>query len=122
MGLIQEPYRWRFRAGERHLSHMLADVGYHTVLFNHQHEADKDDMLGFQEGRLHDVGDKTLLTGERVSTALETADAFRAFLYERAPEDKPFYAQMSFFETHTSFDWNGATRDETKGIEIPYLP
>ena len=118
MGLIQTPYRWRFREGEQHLSHLLKDAGYRTVLFNHQHEADSDDSLGFLETRIHDVGNTQLLTGERVSTASETAEAFRAFL--RDPEDaRPFYAQIGFFETHTSYDWNGAVPDRSKGLEVP---
>lgn len=119
MGLIQTPYRWRFNENERHVSHILGDAGYHAVLFNHQHEADKDDALGFYERRLHDVGNNRLLTGERVSTALETADAFRGFLREWASREKPFYAQMGFFETHTRYDWNGAVPDTSSGIEIP---
>ena len=118
MGLIQTPYRWRFREGERHLSHLLKDSGYRTVLFNHQHEAEVDDSLGFLEKRLHNVGREQLLTGERVSTAAETAEAFRMFLNE-PKGTAPFYAQIGFFETHTRFDWNGATPDRSKGIEVP---
>ena len=119
MGLIQTPYRWRLNEGERHLSHILADAGYHTVLFNHQHEAEKDDKLGFEDMRLHDVGAFQLLTGESVSTALETADAFQAFLQGRPSESKPFYAQLGFFETHTAYDWNGAVPDDSQGVHVP---
>jgi arylsulfatase A-like enzyme len=119
MGIIQTPYRWRFRPGERHLSHLLAEQGYHTVLFNHQHEAAHDDPLGFREKRLANRGDMELLTGERVSTADETAEAVAAFLRERGDGDAPFYAQAGFFETHTPYDWNGARPDETRGVEVP---
>ena len=118
MGLIQTPYRWRFHEGERHLSHLLRDAGYRTVLFNHQHEAAADAPLGFTERRLHDVGREKLLTGESVSTASETAEAFRAFLRENNGAT-PFYAQIGFFETHTRFEWNGAIPYSAKGVEIP---
>ena len=119
MGLIQTPYRWRFADGERHLSHLLSEIGYHTVLFNHQHEAEQENTLGFEELRIHDVGMTRLLTRERVSTAREVADEFRTFLRDGATAKRPFYAQLGFFETHTAYDWNGAVPDAVNGIEIP---
>ena len=119
MGLIQTPYRWRYRQGERHLSHLLAGHGYHTALFNHQHEAPQDDRLGFHEHRLVDCGAMELLTGEHVSTADETVDAAIEFFRERRGSATPFYAQIGFFETHTPYDWSGARADESLGIELP---
>lgn len=125
MGLIQPPYQWRFNKGERHLSHLLSELGYHTVLFNHQHEASHEDTLGFQELRLVNCGPLELLTGERVSTAQATAQEFAEFLSERKHEDTPFYAQVGFFETHTNtphgtkYDWSGAQPDDSQGVEIP---
>ena len=119
MGLIQTPYRWRYNEGERHLSHLLAEQGYHTVLFNHQHEAPHDDPLGFRERRSVDCGSLELLTGEHVSTADETAEAAIEFFRERGGNTTPFYAQMGFFETHTPYDWSGAQPDDSSGIELP---
>jgi len=119
MGLIQTPYRWRYHEEDRHFSHILSERGYHTVLFNHQHEAPHDDALGFCERRLVDCGSYKLLTGEHVSTAEETAKAVGAFLREYSGNQKPFYAQVGFFETHTPFDWNGAESYEEFGVEIP---
>ena len=118
MGLIQTPYRWRYHQGELHLSHLLGEQGYHTVLFNHQHEAPHDDSLGFRERRGVDCGSLELLTGEHVSTAEETAEAVIKFLRERSSDDAPFYAQVGFFETHTPYDWSGAQADDG-GIEVP---
>ena len=119
MGLIQTPYRWRYNDVERHLSYLLSDNGYHTVLFNHQHEAPHDDPLGFRERRVFDCGSFELLTGERVSTAEETAESVAEFFRERSDGDAPFYAQVGFFETHTPFGWNGAEADEEHGVEVP---
>ena len=119
MGLIQTPYRWRYNEGERHISHLLADSGYQTVLFNHQHEAAADDPLGFQEKRIFDCGPNKLLTGERVSTAAQTAEAFADFVRERPADQPPFYAQIGFFETHTPYNWNGAGPYDERGVELP---
>jgi arylsulfatase A-like enzyme len=119
MGLIQPPYRWRLNRGERHLSDLLAERGYRTLLFNHQHEAHHDEPLGFDEMRLHDTGAYRLLTGEHVATADQTADALLAFFSETKDTHRPFYAQVGFFETHTPFDWNGAEPDLSLGLELP---
>ncbi len=119
MGLIQTPYRWRYRQGERHLSHLLGEQGYHTVLFNHQHEAPHDSPLGFRERRLVNSGSHELLTGEQVSTADETAEELIEFLREYGSVGAPFYAQVGFFETHTPYDWRGAQADDSGGIEVP---
>ena len=67
MGNIQTPYRWRYNEGERHLSHLLGEQGYHPVLFNFQHEAQFENPLGFRERRVVDMGSKKLLTGSASS-------------------------------------------------------
>ena len=119
MGLIQPPYHWRFNSGERHLSHRLAEAGYHTVLFNHQHEAPHEESLGFAEFRAHDTGGYRLLTGEHVHTAEETAEALGVFLNERKHADCPFYAQAGFFETHVPSGWSGAEADDPAAVRVP---
>ena len=121
MGLIQEPYRWRYNDGERHLSHLLKEHGYETVLFNHQHEAPSEEPLGFLQRRAFNSGTYALpLLGETVCTAEETANSVAGFLTEHGNSEVPFYAQIGFFETHTPFDWNGATPDDEYGVEIPH--
>ena len=119
MGNIQTPYRWRYNQGERHLSHLLGEQGYHPVLFNFQHEAPFDNPLGFRERRLVDCGSKKLLTGEHVSTADETAKELVKFLREYSQDDAPFYAQVGFFETHTPYDFGGTQPDDSRGIDVP---
>lgn len=118
MSLIQEPYSWRLNSGEKHLSHLLHSHGYRTVLFNHQHEAPPDDNLGFQEQPLKESGWFHLITGERIVSAVETAEAVTEFLEECKDTDSPFYAQIGMFETHTPFDWSGAEPDDSNGVEI----
>jgi len=120
MGLIQTPYRWRLRPGQRHLSHLLSGHGYHTVLFNHQHEAPCDDPLGFHEHRARGGPESyRLRTGERIATAEQTAEDVAEFLARRGPEEPPFYAQVGFFETHTPYGWNGAPPDDGRGVAVP---
>jgi arylsulfatase A-like enzyme len=119
MGLIQTPYRWRYNPGERHLSHLLAERGYHTALFNHQHEAPHDDPLGFAERHVGLGSHLLALLGEKVSTAAETAEMMAAFFRERAQSGRPFYAQAGFYDTHTPYSWNGAPPDASSGVGIP---
>ena len=119
MGNIQTPYRWRYNEGERHISHLLGEQGYHTVLFNFQHEAQFDNPLGFHERRAVDIGSKKLLTGEHVSTADETADELIKFFGEYDRDGTPFYAQVGFFETHTPYDFGDARPDDSLGIGTP---
>jgi len=128
MGLIQTPYRWRYNQGERHISHLLADNGYQTILFNHQHEAAPDDPLGFRERRLVDCGFKRLLTGERVSTAAQTAEAFADFVHERPADHRPFYAQnryLMFLKDETNLPFTPQKNIRlavSKQPEGPYSP
>lgn len=119
MGNIQAPYHWRYNKGERHLSHLLDEQGYHTVLFNFQHEATFDNPLGFRERRAVDTGSKKLMTGEHVSTAEETAEEFIKFLKDYDSESNPFYAQIGFFETHTPYNFGNTEMDDSLGIGIP---
>lgn len=120
MGLIQNPYRWRLNPTERHASHLLAEIGYHTVLFNHQHEAPHDAKLGFQDFRRVNQGAHLLpMLNDHVSRADETADAFAAFLDERRDAADPYYAQIGFYDTHTPYAWNHAKPFDNRGVLLP---
>ena len=119
IGLIQTPYSWRFNPGEKHLSHLLAAGGYHTALFNHQHEAPHDDPLGFAERHVNFGAHPLTLLGEKVATAAETAEVMAPFFRDRARAGQPFYAQAGFYDTHTPYSWNAAPPDDSDGVEIP---
>lgn len=119
IGLIQTPYSWRYNPGEKHLSHLLAERGHHTALFNHQHEAAHDDPLGFAERHVNFGKHPLTLLGENVATVAETAELMAPFFRERARNGQPFYVQAGFYDTHVPYTWNAAPPDDSHGVEIP---
>ena len=80
MGLVHSPWWWRFNEGERHLSHMLADVGYHTALFGVHHEtAYPEEELCFHE--IHSPGRESCVqVARRAADFLVAARTGRAVL------------------------------------------
>lgn len=113
IGLTQPPWGWSLHSGERHLSHILRDAGYHTALFGLQHEASDTARLGFAAR----YGESSPSGGRE--PAREVASTVASFL-ERAPTlQAPFFAQVGFFETHRPFDFGGATPDDGKGVFVP---
>ena len=51
IGLTHSPWHWRFNEGERHLSHILRDAGYHTALFGLQHDGKRWRITATRNGR-----------------------------------------------------------------------
>jgi arylsulfatase A-like enzyme len=112
MGLTHDPWDWTLNAGERHLSHILRDAGYHTALFGIQHETERGAELGFAERHLERG------QGQR-HPAGEVAAAAAAFLTGEAAARAPFYTQVGFFETHRPFDYGGVELDDSLGVFVP---
>ena len=113
IGLTHSPWHWAFNEGERHLSHILRDAGYHTALFGLQHEASDVSTLGFQA--MH--GQKG--PGGKRATAPDVAAALADFLKGDAASKTPFYAQVGFFETHRPHDFGDVQPDDSKGVYVP---
>lgn len=113
MGLTHDPWDWSLNEGERHLSHILRDAGYHTALFGLQHEASDLSTLGFEAEHAGRTAD-----GKR-RPATEVAGAVAGFLYDRAADAPPFYAQIGFFETHRPHDFGGVEPDDSQGVFVP---
>ncbi len=111
MDLCFAPFNWALNDDERHISHILHDAGYRTLLFHIQHEVAWDDIgrLPFDEIRAQDSS----------PTALDTAEEVCRFLEAESGGAEPFYAQVGFFETHTPFDFGGVKPDTSLGVEIP---
>lgn len=109
--LCFEPFNWRLNDDEIHLAGMLASGGYHTALFGFQHEVARNeiDRLGFETTRLTDK----LYPCDHISRE------FIDFLSDSRARERPFFAQIGFFETHTPFDFGGATPDTSAGITVP---
>ena len=113
IGLTHSPWDWSFNDGERHLSHIMRDAGYHTALFGLQHESSNTEDLGFES--THGQRDAD---GRRAS-ALVVANSLADFLKTDATSKSPFYAQVGFFETHRPHDFGDVAPDDSKGIYVP---
>ena len=113
VGLTHSPWDWYFHEGERHLSHILRDIGYHTGLFGLQHESADTNTLGFQEtyAQRKPNGGRAL--------CLDVAESLATFLKSDAASKSPFYAQVGFFETHRPHDYGEVTPDDSKGVYVP---
>ncbi len=116
LGLCHGLHGWRLNDGERHLSRLLHDAGYHTVLLGHQHETtDIDAQLCFDEHALHwEAQARGLHT-----TCDTVAEGAADFLAGRATKEQPFFLQVGFFETHRPFDFGGARPDGAHGVDLP---
>jgi len=113
-GLTHAPFWWSLKDPEQHLSHRLRSEGYETVLFNVQHETQDARDLGFDARPMERTpGAPTQRPGG------EVAGAFEAWLAGRPADKGPFFAQVGFFETHTPYDFGGASPDASKGVWMP---
>lgn len=108
MDLCFPPFDWALHADERHLSHLLREAGYQTRLFGIQHEVQNVERLGFEVSPEGPMRPADVVSAE-----------VAAFLRSRSPTDRPFYAQVGFFETHSPFNWGGAEPDESRGVFVP---
>ncbi len=117
MDLCFSPFDWAMNPDEQHLSHILRDAGYFTRLFGIQHEVHNKDLsrLGFEV--LPPPGAGAASWG--MTPCDRVAEEVATFLGERREGERPFYAQIGFFETHSPFTWGGAEPDESRGVFIP---
>jgi arylsulfatase A-like enzyme len=116
LGLCHGVLGWSMNEGEKHLSHLLHDAGYYTILLGHQHETtDVDRQLCFDEHGLHWEDRRRGLH----TTCDQVADGVGEFLLGPAGEREPFYLQVGFFETHEPFDFGGAEPDDSAGVQVP---
>ena len=117
--MTHTPILHELKPGVQHLSHVLRDAGYHTAMFHHHHEERDINRLGFDA---HYAMSTSMLIHDGYTVLLPchlVADEFVDFVANRRPKDRPFYAQIGFFECHGSWDFGGATPDDTKGVHVP---
>ena len=88
MGLTHQPWWWDLNEGERHLSHHLQDAGYATHLFGIQHETRDVTRLAFDH-----------ILPQDGQTAPQLGQAFADALPGMVQADRPFFAQIGFFES-----------------------
>ena len=116
--LSSPPWSWELDPDERHLSQLLRDEGYYTVLFGLQHETEYPDRLGFLARHRECHRDMRFAADAACSATAIAGDVAR-FLTTDAASRAPFYAQIGFFETHTPYDFGGAVPDDGKGVYVP---
>ena len=109
MGLTHAPFAWDLHPSERHLSGYLQDHGWHTALFNIQHETTRPEGLGFDEFMAHD----------RIVDCDATAEIVSRYVQQKAQDRQPFYFQIGFFEPHRPFGVFGARPDSELGVSVP---
>ena len=108
MGLTHADFAWDFNPGERHLSEILRQAGYHTALVDFGHEVRK----GKEQQRFDE-----LLTG---GDGIERAKRAAAFFRRHKQDEKPFFLEIPFEETHRSeFGFEAAPDWREKGIYVP---
>jgi len=112
MGLAHRPQRYSINAGERHLSHILRDAGYHTALIGWQHETTHDRVrarLAFDEVHYNDP-----------MPPCQVIAPFAAdWLRKRRAADGPFYLQLGFQEVHRPHTQGGVDPDSERGVYVP---
>lgn len=112
MGLAHPVQDYTLNRGERHLSTVMKENGYNTLLFGFQHESPHhliDEYLTFDETFLRDP----------IPPSNEVVECFSDYMKKRDKEAGPFYAQIGFFETHRHFCFGDVKPDTEKGIHIP---
>lgn len=116
VGLTHQGFR--LNDGVKHAAELLRERGYESVLFSFQHEANEEEWprLGFERYEVPQTGDPQYPF--MFKSAPEVAEGFADFLENRSDE-RPFYAQIGFNETHTPFWFGGAVPDRSRGVEIP---
>ena len=108
MGLTHADFAWDFNPGERHLSEILRQAGYHTALMDYGHEA--------RRGKEKERFDEVLPGGD----GLERAKRAAAFFRRHKEAEKPFFLEIPFDETHrTEYGFEAAPDWREKGIYLP---
>ncbi len=100
---------WEYRAGVRTLPAILAESGWHTVLFGMQHETSVPSRLGFAE--------------------FDVSNSYCEYVVERAsawlrdPPDRKFLLTTGFFETHRPYPHERYEPADAARVTVPdYLP
>jgi len=120
MGLAHDPFAWRFKPGEQHLSHLLRDAGYQTALIGHFHETmDAAGDLAFDHQSGYELPEDERTDFIPYAPADRVAGCVESFLSNERDQDRPLYLQIGFFETHTPFNFGGVSPDRERGVAVP---
>ncbi|MEX0324937.1 MAG: sulfatase [Puniceicoccaceae bacterium] len=116
IGLTHQGYT--FNDDTVHLAQLMREGGYETTLFSFQHEVPSENWkrLGFESYACRETPDMPYPYMFR--PAPEVAESFADWIGQRSDE-RPFYVQMGFNETHTPFHFGGVYPDKSKGVTVP---
>lgn len=97
---------------------LLAEAGYETHLFGHQHVSPHVRRLGFQH--LH--GFDGLTDCHEPALGKNVVRRFEEFMAAPLPSG-PLYMEINLEEPHRPYDQGGAVPDRREGVTVPpYLP
>ena len=109
LGLAHAHFGWQLDKNIPHIAKYLSKNGYKTMLFGLQHVTYQVKSLGFNS-----------IFPER--PADEVLKNIRKKINEKL-SNKPFYAEINFFEPHRPFNFGGVKSFKSKGVFIPkYIP
>ena len=109
LGLAHAHFGWQLDKNTPHIAKYLSNKGYKTMLFGLQHVTYQEKSLGFNS-----------IFPER--SADEVIKNIRKKINEKL-SNKPFYAEINFFEPHRPFNFGGVKSFKSKGVFIPkYIP
>ncbi len=109
LGLAHAHFGWQLDKNIPHIAKYLSKNGYKTMLFGLQHVTYQVKSLGFNS-----------IFPER--PADEVLKNIRKKINEEL-SNKPFYAEINFFEPHRPFNFGGVKSFKSKGVYIPkYIP
>ena len=110
VGLCHDGFRNDLDPGERHAAEFFSCAGYDCNVFGEQHETLRPLEHGF--AKAHGGG-----------PAREVAARFEEYLANRSGGEKPFYAEICFFEPHRPFPHEDVQAGASAAVSVPeYLP
>lgn len=110
LGLTHGTHGWDLNEGERHLATFFKKAGYHTAVIGMQHETRRINQMGYEY--------IDLLEPCRLNSTTERAIEF---LESQTKNEKPFFAQVGFWEPHRPFDTGGIKPDSHKVYIPPFI-
>jgi N-sulfoglucosamine sulfohydrolase len=110
VGLVHGEFFNDLKPGERHLAEFLSEAGYDCHVFGGLHETKFPLEHGFAGAHGTDP-------------ARDVAASFEEYLEKRETADRPFYAEICFFEPHRPFPHDDVEASDPASVEVlPYLP
>ena len=110
-------FGYRFDESQKHLAQLLKERGYYSVLhgFHHECPVDETERLGHDERHNYLPAPPIYPCPPCDVIANDAA----AWLKSEASQNKPFFMQLGFFETHRDYNFGGCEPDDELGVDMP---